>query len=58
VKENRFTGGIYQYGLAEDGVGYIYNASNEKLIPADVRAKVELLKKDIIAGKIVVPSTK
>ncbi|MEO7456157.1 MAG: BMP family ABC transporter substrate-binding protein [Gemmatimonadaceae bacterium] len=58
VKENRFAGGIYQYGLAEEGVGYIYNASNEKLIPADVRAKVELLKKDIIAGKIVVPSTK
>src|SRR5512141_640386 len=23
VKENRFAGGIYQYGLAEDGVGYV-----------------------------------
>ena len=58
VKEQRFEGGIYQYGLAEDGVGYVFDKNNDKLIPPDVRARVELLKKDIIAGKIVVPSTK
>jgi basic membrane protein A len=56
VKEKRFKGGIYQYGLAEDGVGYVYDVNNEKLIPADVRARVEALKKEIIAGRIVVPS--
>jgi basic membrane protein A len=58
VKENRFKGGIYQYGLAEDGVGYVYDANNEKLIPADVRAQVEALRQEIIAGRIVVPSTR
>jgi basic membrane protein A len=58
VKENRFQGGIYQYGLAENGVGYVYDADNEKLIPADVRARLESLKQDIIAGKIQVPSTR
>ena len=58
VKEHRFKGGIYQYGLAEDGVGYVFDANNEKLIPPDVRARVEALKRDIIAGRIVVPSTK
>jgi basic membrane protein A len=58
VKENRFQGGIYQYGLAENGVGYVYDANNEKLIPADVRARLESLKQDIIAGKIQVPSTR
>jgi len=58
VKEGRFQGGIYQYGLAENGVGYVYDANNEKLIPADVRARLEALKQDIIAGKIQVPSTR
>lgn len=58
VKEGRFKGGIYQYGLAENGVGYVYDANNEKLIPAAVRAHLESLKQDIIAGRIVVPSTR
>ncbi len=58
VKEKRFKGGIYQYGLAEDGVGYVYDKNNEKMIPADVRARVEVLKQEIISGRISVPSTK
>ncbi|HET9012501.1 MAG TPA: BMP family ABC transporter substrate-binding protein, partial [Gemmatimonadaceae bacterium] len=58
VKEGRFKGGIYQYGLAENGVGYVYDANNEKLIPAEVRTRLEALKQDIIAGKITVPSTR
>jgi basic membrane protein A len=55
VKEKRFAGGIYQFGLAEDGVGYIYDEHNNALIPDDVRARLEALKADIIAGRIVVP---
>ncbi len=51
VKDNRFTGGIYQYGLAEQGVGYIYDKNNQKLIPPDVRARVEQLRQEIIAGR-------
>ena len=58
VKEKRFKGGIYQYGLAEDGVGYVYDTNNEKMIPGAVRARVEALKQEIIAGRISVPSTK
>ena len=58
VKENRFRGGIYEYGLAESGVGYVYDQHNEQLIPADVRARLEQLRQDIIAGTIVVPSTR
>jgi basic membrane protein A len=58
VKEGRFRGGIYQYGLAENGVGYVYDAHNASLIPADVRARLESLKQDIIAGRIQVPSTR
>ncbi len=58
VKEKRFKGGIDQYGLAEEGVGYVYDKNNDKLIPADVRARLEALKKEIIAGRIKVPSTR
>ena len=58
VKEKRFHGGVYQYGLAENGVGYVYDKNNEALIPPAVRAKLEDLKQQIIAGKIVVPSTR
>jgi basic membrane protein A and related proteins len=58
VKDGTFKGGIYQYGLAEQGVGYIYDKNNEKLIPPDVHARIEQLRQDIVAGRIVVPSTK
>lgn len=58
VKENRFTGGIYNFGLAEDGVGYVYDEHNRALIPDAVRARVEDLKAQIIAGRIAVPSSR
>jgi basic membrane protein A len=58
VKEHRFKGGIYQFGLAEHGVGYVYDAQNRALIPDTVRAKVESLSAEIVAGRINVPSTK
>ena len=58
VKEKQFKGGIYQFGLAEEGVGYVYDEHNKALIPDAVRARVEALKAEIIAGRIVVPSTR
>ena len=58
VKERTFAGGIFQFGLAEDGVGYIYDEHNKALIPDAVRARLEALKADIIAGRITVPSTR
>ncbi|HET8771021.1 MAG TPA: BMP family ABC transporter substrate-binding protein [Gemmatimonadaceae bacterium] len=58
VKEGTFEGGIYAFGLAEDGVGYIYDENNREMIPDSVRARVESLREDIIAGRIRVPSTR
>ena len=52
-----FTGGILGYGLAENGVGYVYDANNKAQIPDAVRARVEAIKAEIIAGRIKVPST-
>lgn len=56
VREGTFHGGIFEYGLAEGGVGYVYDAHNKALIPDSVRARLEALKADIIAGKITVPT--
>jgi basic membrane protein A and related proteins len=58
VKEHRFRGGIFQFGLAEHGVDYVYDAHNRALIPDSVHARVEALRRDIIAGRIQVPSTR
>jgi basic membrane protein A and related proteins len=56
AQERRFTGGVHRYGLAEQGVGYVYDRNNEKLIPPDVHATLEQLRREIIAGRIVVPT--
>jgi len=58
VKDGSFRGGIYQLGLKERGVNYIYDANNKALIPDSVHARVEALRQEIIAGRIAVPSTK
>jgi basic membrane protein A len=58
VKEGRFQGGVFQFGLAENGVGYVYDAHNRALIPDSVHARVEQIRDDIIARKISVPSTR
>ncbi|MEO6445829.1 MAG: BMP family ABC transporter substrate-binding protein [Gemmatimonadaceae bacterium] len=58
VKEGTFEGGIFQLGLREQGVDYIYDAHNRALIPDSVHARVEALRQEIIAGRITVPSTK
>lgn len=57
AKEGTFKGGIYQLGLKEGGVGYVYDDNNRSLIPPEVITRVEQLKQEIIAGRIKVPST-
>jgi basic membrane protein A len=56
VKDGEFRGGIYQFGLAEQGVGYVYDANNRALIPDSVRTRLESLKDSIVAGHISVPA--
>jgi basic membrane protein A len=58
VRDHTFKGGIYTFGLAQNGVGYVYDEHNRALIPDSVRARLEQLKAQIVAGKIVVPSTR
>ncbi|MGK2935296.1 MAG: BMP family lipoprotein [Gemmatimonadaceae bacterium] len=58
VESGTFKGGVYSFGLAEGGVGYVYDDNNRALIPDVARQRVEQLKADIIAGRIKVPSTR
>ena len=58
VKDGSFKGGIFSYGLAEGGVGYVYDERNKPLIPDAAHERVEALKQEIIAGRITVPSTR
>jgi basic membrane protein A len=58
VENGTFKGGVYSFGLAEGGVGYVYDENNRALIPDAAHRRVEQLKADIIAGRIKVPSTR
>jgi basic membrane protein A len=58
VQNGTFHGGIYDLGLAENGVGYVYDEHNKMLIPPNVRARLDGLRQDIISGRIQVPSTR
>ncbi|MEW5849123.1 MAG: BMP family ABC transporter substrate-binding protein [Myxococcota bacterium] len=56
VQDGTFKGGVVDLDLKSGGVDYVYNENNRKLIPDDVRARVEALRGEIVAGKIVVPA--
>jgi basic membrane protein A len=56
VQGGAFQGGIQQFGLRENGVGYVYDPNNRMLIPDAVRARVEALRDSIVAGAIRVPA--
>jgi len=58
VQDGSFKGGIFSYGLKEKGVGYVYDSHNKALIPDSVRARLLDLERDIVSGKISVPSTR
>lgn len=58
VKDGSFQGGIFQLGLKEQGVDYVYDDNNRALIPDSVRARVEALRQEIIDGRITVPSSR
>ena len=56
VIAHKFTGGIHELGLAEDGLGFVSDERNRLLLPLDVVQKVKQLGDQIIKGTIQVPS--
>ena len=51
----KWAGGVRVFGLAEDGVGWVYDDRNKGLIPDAVKATVDSLRTEIVAGRIAVP---
>jgi basic membrane protein A len=56
LKEGRWQGGVRELGLKEDGVGWVYDERNKAQVPDPVKAKVDALKAEIVAGHIIVPT--
>jgi basic membrane protein A len=52
--EGRFKGGIHEFGMETDGVGYALDDYNRNLIPQSVLDEVDRAKREIIAGRIKV----
>ncbi len=55
LRDGKWSGGVRQFGLAEHGVGWVYDARNKPQIPDRVKTVVDSLEADIIAGNISVP---
>ena len=55
LKAGHWQGGVRVFGLGEDGVGWVYDEHNRALIPDPVKAKVDSLEREIVAGRIAVP---
>jgi basic membrane protein A len=54
AKDGTWKPGVQVLGLAEGGVGWALDEHNEKLVSAEMKASLDALKADIIAGKIKV----
>ena len=52
VVGDTFAGGVYQLGVKENALGY-----SQSLLPKDILAKLEQVKKKLIAGEIKIPGT-
>jgi basic membrane protein A and related proteins len=56
VAGGKFESGVHEFGLAEEGVGFVYDDNNKAMIPQAVADEVNALAKQIVAGTIKVPS--
>ena len=54
--EGHWQGGVQVFGLAQDGVTWVYDDRNKALIPDAAKAKVDSLRAEIVAGRITAPS--
>lgn len=56
VHEGRFEGGVRTFGLADDGVKWVYDDRNKALVPDAVKARVDTLRAQLVRGDIVAPT--
>ncbi len=56
LKAGEWKGGVREFGLADQGVTWVYDDRNKALIPDAVKARVDSLQAAIVAGTIRVPT--
>jgi basic membrane protein A len=56
VQQGKWNGGIREVGLADGALDYVYDENNKVWITDEIRAKVEALRAEILAGRITVPT--
>ena len=56
LKAGNWQGGVREFGLADSGVTWVYDDRNKAGIPAAVKATVDSLQAEIVAGRIRVPT--
>jgi basic membrane protein A len=54
ARDGRWKPGTQVLGLAEDGVGLAFDSNNASIVTAEMKARVEQAKADIVAGKVQV----
>ncbi len=55
-KENKFNSGITTFGLIDNGVSFVYDDNNKKLIPETVKLTLDSIRGKILDGSIKVVS--
>jgi basic membrane protein A len=56
LKDGKWQGGVREFGLADQGVTWVYDDRNKALIPGPVKASVDSLQQLIVSGQIKVPT--
>jgi len=54
--DGKFEGGMHVFGLKDGAIDYVHEGPHADKLPKDVVLAVELLKEDVVSGKIHVPS--
>lgn len=55
VKEGTYKGGVNLIGMDKGAIDFVINPSFADTVPADLKAKIDQAKADIVAGKLTVP---
>jgi basic membrane protein A len=56
IVDGRFVAGMREFGLSDDGVGYVDSGPHASGIPEEVKAKVAKLRAEVVARRVIVPS--
>jgi basic membrane protein A len=54
VAEHRFEGGVKVLGVKDGGIDWVHEGPHSAMIPDDVKARVEVLRQQIISGDLTV----